>query len=487
MSILKPDYTGLLRESRGSLYCYWGLAFLMATLYALLSYLTPLYLDDWIFMAVWRDDVDGGYEFSWRTWADYFLYIRGFDNGRIANALSPISTMFSPWKEIFPILTGICVAISAVLVQRFATGRRSIFALSITWILMIVGLPWIDTMFVRDYSLNYLWASAVTLIFLWFLRAVCHGRKLLAPSILLALIAGGWHEGFASATLCGLALLAIIRKFRMPWNFYALVCVYLLSDLLFMLSPGLIRRAAEVVTTNDHSVVHLRIAAIIILDLFLAVVLIILSITGKSRKQRLKRLQSVFCAPSIIVSIGIIAGGFAIGFLSTNTLRSFFWPDLAAVMLAVRFIVEICKMADLSRLAFRLGSIMIIAACIAQTIYATVWQARYKRETDEIMALLDKSATGTVFYDIKLPASAPRLTMGIPVSNAWHNEFHYRLLWSYYMTPVIGVVPTAMRNATAAETEPDTIGLTMPDYIDGKLKIPFISEKGDTLIYNLCL
>ena len=484
MKGLYNDNMRLLRESRGSLYCYWGLAALMAVLYALLSYLTPLYLDDWSFMAVWRDDVDGGYTFSWRTWGDYFRYIRGFDNGRIANALSPFSTMFSPWKEIFPVLTGICVAISAVLVQKFATGRLSIPALALTWVLMIVGLPWIDTIFVRDYSLNYIWASAVTLIFLWLLNAVSHGRKLLVPAIVMAVIAGGWHEGFSSATLCGLALLVIIRKFRLPWKFYAVTVIYLFSDILFMLSPGLVRRAAAAVTANDHSMVHMRTAAIIIFDIFLAAILIILSLTGKSKKQGLKRLQSVFNTPSVIVCIGIIAAGFAIGFLSTNTLRSFFWPDLGAVMLAVRLIVETGKMAHIGRWPVRFASVILIALCTAQTVYSIIWQARYKKETDEIIALLNKSDTGTVFYDIKLPPSPPRYTLGIPVANAWYNQFHYRLLWSYYMTPVIGVVPTSMRNASAVETEPDTIGLIMPDYIDGKLKIPFISEKGDTLIYS---
>ena len=121
----------------------------MAALYALLSFFTPYYLDDWTFMGNWRDDA-ANQGFSWAGWWRYYTYIRGYDNGRIANALSPISTMFSPWKDIFPWVTGLLVALSAVMLQRLATGSRSVLYLSICWILMIVGLPWNDTIFVRD-------------------------------------------------------------------------------------------------------------------------------------------------------------------------------------------------------------------------------------------------------------------------------------------------------------------------------------------------
>lgn len=477
---------GLLRDRRGSLYCYWALALLMAAVYALFCFFTPYYLDDWTFMGNWRDDA-ANKGFSLSGWWRYYAFIRGYDNGRISNALSPISTMISPWKELFPWISGILTALAAVMLQQLATGRRSASYLLTTWLLMIVGLPWLDTIFVRDYTLNYIWGAAVTLALLWSLRALCRGRNTLVLCLLLAIPAGGWHEGFALTTLFGLALLAAARRFRFPPSFYAVAAVYLLSALVFMLSPGLMGRAAQALAQNDHSIVLKRPLVIIAIDLCLLLVLAGNRIFSKKQQATVAPL---FSSPAFIVSSGILVSGFLLGFFSTNTLRSYFWPDMGGITLALLFIREIIASPSMA-FCRRRGTLYYCALtlmflfCTLQSAAALVWQIRYARETDEILALLDRSESGTVFYDSKLPLKAPFYTLGIPVDNAWQNPFHYRALQSYYLTPVIGVVPTSLRNATRAETESDTLNLRIPEYIDGHMVYPFVSECGDTLLYRM--
>ena len=482
MTVLKKDDIRLLRDSRGSLYCYWGLAILMAALYSLLSWLTPYYLDDWSFMAVWRDDVFGGDRFSWKSWADYYNYIRGFDNGRISNALSPLSTLFSPWREIFPLLTGILLTLSAILIQKFSGGRRlSPSGLALVWLLMIIGLPWGDTIFVRDYSLNYIWAAAVTLIFLFTLKKGCHDNRWLWIAILMAVPAGGWHEGFATSTLCGLGLLMIIRRFRLPSSFYMVSAVYLASALLFMLSPGIINRFQVAISETGIKYFLKRPLVIIAVDFILA---FILATLYRFRKGSLKGFTNLFNDTSVVVSLGILVSGYVLGYITVNTLRSYFWPDMAAICLAVVFIRRIFSLYPVRASYIRVGGILAALLCTAQSVAAIIWQNRYRIETEEIMALLDKSPSGTVFHDMKLPPDAPFYTLGMPVSNAWYNPYHYKELWTYYMTPVLGVVPVSMRDASPSETKSDTVGMTMPEYVDGEFLVPFITERGDTLIYS---
>ena len=481
MTEYKNDTQRLLRSQRGSLCCYWGIAIVMAVLYSVQSYLSPLCLDDWGFMGVWRDDIaaDG---FSFAAWRDYFNYIRGFDNGRIANALSPFSTLFSPWKELFPVATGVFLTLSAVLLQRFAAeGRYRPSALILTWALMIVFLPWNDTIFARDYSLNYIWAAAITLVFLFFLKRACRNRRWLLPALFMAIIAGGWHEGFAVPTLFGLGCLMLVRRFRLPVSVYIITAVYLGATLLFMLSPGLINRFYTSVSGPASHYLLKRPLLIIVADILLMGVLAVAHIW---RRRPLKKLFKELCSVPLIVSAGILISGYALGFLTVNTFRSFFWPDMAAICIALILLRNILRLLPVKALYLRTGAAALLVLCVLQAISAIVWQKRYRQETDEIMALLDESATGTVFYDIRMPEKPPFYTFGMPVSAIWFNHYHYSLLWSYYMTPVIGVVPTSQRNAASSEWEPDTVGMIAPDYIRGRLVVPFISERGDTLFYT---
>lgn len=489
------DSNRLLRTSRSSLYCYWGLALLMAALYALLSFFTPYYLDDWTFMGNWRDDA-ANQGFSWAGWWRYYTYIRGYDNGRIANALSPISTMISPWKDIFPWVTGLSVALTAVMLQRLATGSRSVLYLSICWILMIAGLPWNDTIFVRDYSLNYIWASAITLALLGLMRMAClsekNGRVFLLLAILTAVPAGGWHEGFAVCTICGLGFLAISRKFRLPGRFYIILAVYLASTLLFMLSPGIMGRAANALAEN-HSYILKRPLLIVGFDCVIFLLLLVKRTHRKNEVSTGSILIKTLNSPLAIVSIGILVSGFILGFCSTNTPRSFFWPDMGAIALGLYLIRQIIgdtrpgsseKKISSRSIFINTSTAVLVLLCTAQTVAVLVWQIRYERETKKIMALLDRSESGTVFYDITLPTKAPAYTLGIPVANMWSSKFHYAALWSYYLTPVIGVVPEELRNATRHQMESDTLRLRIPDYIDGEMVYPFVSECGDTLVYR---
>lgn len=418
------EYRELLRRKSGQLW-YWLTALLIAGLYSALSAVTPLVLDDWVFIGVWRDDVSGGYEFSFPVWWRFFEFIRGYDNGRLANALAPLSTMFSPWKEIFPYLTGLMMAGIAVLVQKFAGKRRDgderIFVLASVWALMIVCLPWRDTLFARDYALNYIWGAVLTLAFLWLLKCRVEGRwkggGAMALLCLMAVVAGGWHEGFALPTFCGLGLLALIRRFRLPVIFYTVTFLYLAAALVFMLSPGLEGRAQNSLGTQMWRLIAFRDCLIVVIDVILFACWLFTT--------RSKRLPAV-----PIVCMGIIAGGYAMGFCTVNTPRSYFWAGLAGICLAMWLLLRL--LPSLGKNILSVSAAFIVAACTAQTVGVIVWQERYKKEYDEIIALLEESETGTIKYDMTLPPRAPVYTLGIPIGNKlWYEPWQPACLKIY--------------------------------------------------------
>lgn len=449
---------------------FWLLFIVIAAVYAIFVYLTPINLDDWRFMSTWRDDcaMEG---FSFDGWAQYYGIIRSYDNGRIANAVAPFFLMLSPWKQLFPLLTGLAMATSLLLMQRLATGRDSAGGLVAIWILAIVGLPWKDSLFVCNYSLNYIWGSVISLAFIYFLLRMEKEHRRGSGFfwlLLYAIPAAGWHEGFSVAILCGIGLLVLVRSFRFSPQFYSVVIIYGASTLIFMLSPGIINRISLTVDST-HYYQPLYFYGIIFLLLLLTAGALVIP-RGKTAVKR------SFGSDTGIIFTGCVVAGYVIALATVNTPRAFFWPNLAAIILTVSLLYE-CRLRVKRRTA-TVATLFISALCIAQSVGVMVWQYRYRQETDEIISRLEKSESGTVFYDFSLPATAPAYTLRIPFSHFRHPGYDYDAMLSYSLTPLIGVVPEALREADPAVGIPVTGEGFRGTLFNGHL----ISEKGDRVI-----
>lgn len=512
------DHNELPRRPRGSFTipggaAYAALALLIAALYTILTYLSPYALDDWTFMGIWRDDIPGEGTSPERLLA-FHAYISAYDNGRLANTVEPVMCMETPWRQLFPFINGLLTAAVAVMLQRLATGRPDAAKLAATWALMIVALPWQDTIFVTDYSLNYIWSAALTLLLLWLLKGGegARGRSplRLGACLVLAVAAGGWHESFATETLCGLGLLCAVRRMRMSAQFYTVAAVYAASTLFFMLTPGMEGRIATSFSPRPHHLPWLYHAA----PIALGATLICLSLTPQGRL----RIKRQLTDPVSVTAFGIMVAGYAIAMTMANTPRSYFWPNMGAAAIMLRFAAGSLGPGIQPRLKAAAG-LTLATGATAITVAVIVWQARYTRVSDEILSLMEESESGSVFYDIPYPEKAPAYTLGIPTDNLWSNWHHYHALTSYMMKPVNGVVPTALRDARLedgtpaggdipgarlykgliiapyrnlnpkyAQKEPALSITTTAELPEGEittdfLAIPFVNAEGDTLLY----
>lgn len=493
---------------------YWLLALLIATLYTILCCYTPFYLDDWVFMSFWKEFSNNDNSFSFTTWKDFYLLIRDCDNGRIANALSPISTMFSPLKELFPFLTGLFVVLTAITVQKQMCRKLSPLYLALTWAFMIVVLPWRDTLFVRDYALNYIWAGFFNIMFLCLLqRGEKEGWKwpVFMVTIISAILAGGWHESFAFASNCGLALFVLSKKFRVSTRFYIIFAIFFIATFAFYLSPGMILRTE----THVDGHIHLPGWKVKVTYIFLSA-LILISICTKTGRSIIRHSIK---SNAVVVCWGIMISGLAIAMMSTSTFRSYYWPNLAAIALIINLIYAWSRTIR-NYTAIKWGATIVLSVlCISQVLISIIWTARYTDDWKNIMALIEKSETGTVFYDSPNPYYAPKVTLGIPYARAWRSPSNMLLLYLYLDKPMLGVVPTKLKDATLVKAHPlkspqgiylyegllisafegsdvnhdrivpfyREITVTYPDghILDGRLiAIPFINESGDTLLYH---
>lgn len=480
---------------------YLLLLLLIAALYATLSAVTPLYLDDWTFLGNWRDDA-GNNSFSFGGLWRYYDFIRGYDNGRIANLLSPVFTLYSPFRELFPVLTGLAVAFTAAMAVRMSRVNASaVAALTLVWTLMILFLPWFDTLFVADYSLNYIWGGAITLGLLQCMMRLQRGHYpiwLIPLTFVLAIVAGGWHEGFAVPTLCGLIVLIFAKRGRLNGWFLVIFAIYAISTVAFILSPGMMGRIGAA-AASDFKFPYIRsyLIGVVALGFYLCC-----SLFSKGRSE----IREIWRDSRFKVLAVIALSAYLLGFFSTRTPRSFYYADLLAIILIVRLVFAICssRIVRHKKMVASLAAVLILG-CSAQAVTAIVWQSRYTSDWEAIVGQLEAGSNGSVYYDFPTPPQAPFYTLGMPVSNAWRNPYHYRALQSYYLTPVLGVVPTGLQNVDYERGVPlsadsklrrcgdylvapfekldTTTEIIIPVNVSDYLAIPFITEKGDTLLY----
>lgn len=418
---------------------------LIVCLYSFLTYATPLFTDDWMFMKNWKEHA-GISEFSFKGWWNYYAYTRAIDNGRISNALAVFTSLFSPYKELFPLLNGVMMALLIILCQKissFGKDVNKVSGLSVSWFCCLVFLPW-TPLFEADYSLNYIWAAVVNLGFLYYLlKNEKHGWSIrsLVLCLVLGLIAGGWHESFSVESICGLGLIIIVRNRRLSRNFYILFLSYVFAAAIFGYSEGMRSRFQW----EFLSTLSLPVKRVLFIWGALGVVAAICLFNRTWRR----RSREIFKSPVSLCCIGIAAAGYVVAILTRNEERSFFWPNCALIILLMHILTD-CMPKFFRSVQEKYPIILmltLIVFCSWQTIWAISVQYRFKEVWNGLYHKLEGSASGIVYcnpsdFDYRISRFMLIRPVGTELTNAWNNE----TLWMYFRTPFISFIPESLRD-----------------------------------------
>lgn len=440
----------------------------MAVLYSCLTYVTPLYIDDWMFLSNWKEHA-GSSDFTFKGWWNYYEFTRGYDNGRIANALAVFTSMFSPFKEIFPILNGIMMTLLVVLCKRIAcfnrTANKTVW-ICLTWFCCMVFLPWAP-LFVADYSLNYIWGAVLNLGFLYCLL-IYEKRGWTSTSlllcILLSVIAGGWHESMAIESICGLGLVILVKNKSLSPYFYLVSLIFLIFTFIFGFSQGM-RDRFEWEWLSSFKLPPKRVLAVWVVFL---VYLVVVNINKDNRKQLRTNLKS----PISLCCIGIIISGYGIALITRNEPRVFFWANIGVVILLL-YNIRHSSFARILRtyksLVFFLISLLPLF-CIFQLIRTITLQERAKNFWNEIYAQLKQSNSGIVYYDPDLDyeKGSSRFLMIPPVGTEIDNTWQNQTLWMYFRTPFLSLIPRQLKEIETSDMKP------IDGNLEGKLIDGFI-------------
>ena len=393
----------------------------IVVIYGIFSYLTPYVLDDIVFRNCYLKHSGGSESFSLSALVDFAREVRDYDNGRLANILSPIATMMVP-RWLFALITGIGVAAMYMMMLKIASipSKMRPYAILSVWLFSLVLLPWRNNIIVNDYLLNYLYSSLAILAFVLLLSKSAQRRLKvgqMSAAIVIALVAGWFHEGF-SIPLCGaMGIYAISRRFRLPAQWWLLAIVFGLSSLFVFLSPGILSRAGR--ELNGQGISEKIKVLCTVLPAVLLLSGIILSAFFLPQVKRIMKCVMMRPAIFMLVFASLFAG---IIVLMVNSDQRAGWPAELYAMTVLLAFIPFCHVERRKNALKVVAWLAYIAIC-GFFVNVLVWQHRFYRQHMEIVRLMEESRSGTAFYDIIDPRDVRKSTLFLPLRGQWVTSF----------------------------------------------------------------
>ncbi len=357
--------------------------------YLFISYV-PFCYDDWNFREMYMRVSDGGFVFSGDNFADYVTLVRYENDGRLSNIVD-ILVQFAP-RWIYDIIFACCVALWLKLSSKLTVTHKNLAAMtvSVIWAMYVIFLPWRDgIMSCVDFSLNYVVASALSLVFVWLWRLDNRSVGIIVVSGVTALIVGCWHEGFSVSLAGGLAVYCFFHRRSLFLSHRIIMCLMLAVGIVIALTSEGLRRRME---GDSLIVVNMSYVLRDMMPVLLSVALLALMMCKNSWRQLLRQLgrDTLF-----LFWLGGMLSGTIIALHSGHTPRVAWCADMFAV-LVLGSVIGSLKLQD--RVA---NCITVITTGALIAFYCGVigWQMRTQRDYESVMTKFEQSIDGVIEYD----------------------------------------------------------------------------------------
>ena len=437
-----------------------GVLAVIAAVYAVIAYIVPLALDDYVFIDTYTNALpDPRSDFSLRRWAAFASIVRCEDNGRLANILSPVSTLFTP-KWLYAVITGCVTAALVWLLARLAKGDKPGWQLlAAMWAIVLVVMPWRNNLFVADYELNYIYTGVLLLATLLEAERAAEGKAgaaETAAACVMAFLAGWMHEGFSAALVFGIGLWALGERFKMPAKWWAVVIALGSGMLGALTAPGVwlrfgaqhgvqFRSMAKVLAYNYVSLAMIALVACMLLVRVL-------------RRQLRGLLSCRLFVVSIVASL--------VGLLYSFAIR--FQPRMAVISATFAIVAIGCIVRHwrVAKSVARCGALHAVVLLVCLLFMANVIRVQnlLTVEAEAVIKLMKSSAHGVAFYDIRDHHQDHLSTLGMPLRLYWVEGFSFSSLAQVLdKDEPIAVVPVVLRTARLAQakTVPGNAGMSL--------------------------
>lgn len=432
-----------------------GLTILISIVWcALMSYFSLYQYDDLYYIDIFRTNIDNGDDSTTANYFSFFANHYATWNGRFGDKLCPLLLGLLP-RWLFSAITGMALGVllcSAIHII-FPPYRKSFRGRLMTIAAFIIIMPWLGFIFFGAHSINYIWGSAIgfAVIALFVSNIKCNfiGGVLL---LLLAILAGSWHEEFTFICAPSLLVWLAVYRGKLPTSRILILVGGIIGALFIINSGGFwsrINREHHVLLYMNEDMVW-RIVRYANFSL-LVPIFALLALAVPALRHRYPRAQLAviaMCGTAVVLNMYLS---------STLYVEPRYWwfadvfgiIGLGVALLPLRFhhIPAIIK---------TLACSVLMIFMLAHMIISVIWVHRLCDQREEIERLYSESPDGVVYVDRLSAHDAPPLALG----RGYDMQLRY-LMRSHRLenlcrddSLLLNVLPAAMVNFSPEEIVP---------------------------------
>lgn len=413
----------------------------MGVTFSLLFYFTPALSDDLVYLLPYKNS-EGDIGFSLMPFLKQFIQQWHENNIRLANILFVIVATTLP-RWIICVLSGVLVAFFSALAINLSNVKMSRILPAVLIVSTIVLiLPWWDSIAVMDYTFNYVWSSAVGLLFVYVFFKNDTKRKFLIISMFLSFVVGGFHEGLSIPLICGL-LLYVVFNFRQISKKQWLMLLSLgIGLMLLMTAEG---KTARSMPTFDRTL-GTWIFTLVYHNSMLIVLGFVVIIAWC--KNGVKFIAEILHKPTLVyIIVSIVVYFISVSVFLTARVAWFgtlfgviaifnIWNDYIAIN---KFGVS---------LKAGLCSIFIALLLIGHMTIADVYAYKVSKQTEYIVTEYVKAPESIIYCDFLDEHTVPILAIGKVKASNWTYNWEIKCFSNYYGNEKnpIKVIPASIRD-----------------------------------------
>ncbi len=400
--------------------------------------------DDLQYMTPWREYLINGQAVNFGNVIDFLSDRYTCDNGRLANVVMTLVIAPLP-RLVGGLFSGLVFALILYLGARLGDFLKKTSSTILWTAALVFLLPWHDQLYLLDFQLNYLWTSALLLLYAFLLlKGDINSSRHKIALITTALILGFWHEGFGIPTLCATILLSIVFKaYRCATTWWTIGALFP-GSIYLMCSPAMLYRPHDLLASFSEMMPSMVYPYLFIGIFYLA------TITISAIKNRKTTHQ-----PIVIFSSAIIIISGIITYITEVGARAFVPGIVMACLGIVTFMSSAFDSDHIHNSLKLLASAVIYIFTAIHLLAVDMMCLRLGNEYESTLDAWRKNPKQTAFVDMTLRAQAPWICLSKP-----HYDYfaHYRpvkTISSYYFGSKHArlAVPAALADYTAGKGE----------------------------------
>ncbi|MCM1518917.1 MAG: DUF6056 family protein [Pseudoflavonifractor sp.] len=282
-----------------------------------------------------------------------------------------------------------------ILVCYGRNGLRSPFAVAAAIVGILTFLPWEDKMTSDVFAMNYVASSVIVLTFIFMYgKLMTQGgwsKLQLGVLVIIGLMGGWWHEGFAIPTIVASTVIAWQHRGTLIRNkTYVLPLVAMIIGFILTFSPGQLSRINGSFTRNDYSIFIALTHTLLNAELLPIYIATILATAIKWTKDKFHNIIT-----SQYPWIAGIAAGYAITIYFGGELRLNWFTNLFVLAATLKLLYQTWGWFRRPHIILTMLLTILISIFFIGIAH---WQRKVRENTAEIISAITSTPDSSVIY-----------------------------------------------------------------------------------------